>query len=270
MKPLNGKVGIVTGAGRLRGIGRASALALAELGADVVITGTGRDPATFPDDEKAAGWKDIESTADQIRELGTRALPLVADATSAADAQRVADAAVREFGRIDFLVNNAAVGRGGDRVPITQLPEETWHRVLGVKLTGGFLMCRAVVPALIAHGEGGAIVNVSSVLGRRGEPNTAAYSAANAGLLGMTLSLAAELARHKIRVNAICPGLTATARMDVLGRGDAWQALLKTIPLQRAAEDDEVGRVIAWICSPAASYLTGQVINFDGGLQICL
>src|SRR5262245_17006391 len=117
MKPLEGKVAIITGAGRLRGIGRAAAVALAADGADIVITGTGRDPATFPDDEKAVGWRGIESTAGQVREQGRRCLAITADASSAADAERTASGALAEFGRIDILVNNAAVGRGADRVP---------------------------------------------------------------------------------------------------------------------------------------------------------
>src|SRR5215469_13416953 len=111
MKPLEGKVAIITGAGRLRGIGRATAVALAADGADIVVTGTGRDPSTFPEDEKAEGWRGIESTAGQVREQGRRCVALQADATSSEDAARVAAAAMREFGRIDILVNNAAVGR---------------------------------------------------------------------------------------------------------------------------------------------------------------
>src|SRR5437764_1529064 len=145
MKPLEGKVAIITGAGRLRGIGRATAVALAADGADVVVTGTSRDPSTFPDDEKAAGWRGIESTAAQVREQGRRCLALPADAASGADTSRVAERALAEFGRIDILVNNAAVGRGADRVPVTELSEEIWRSVLEVKLTGSFLMSRAVL-----------------------------------------------------------------------------------------------------------------------------
>ena len=128
MAPLEGKTAIVTGAGRLRGIGRAAAVALAQMGANVVITGTGRDPATFPRDETESGWRDIESTAEQIRALGRRALPIVADAVSGTDARRTAEAAIAEFGGIDILVNNAAYMRGQDRVPLTELAEEIWTR----------------------------------------------------------------------------------------------------------------------------------------------
>src|SRR5215470_10064428 len=114
MGPLTGKVAIVTGAGRLRGIGRAAALALAKLGADVVVTGTGRNPANYPPDEKASGWRDIESTAQQVRELGRRCLPVVANVVNIADALRTVDVTLTEFGRIDYLINNSAFARGPD------------------------------------------------------------------------------------------------------------------------------------------------------------
>src|SRR5258708_24202648 len=106
--PLSNKIAIVTGAGRLRGIGRATAVALASLGADVAVTGTGRDPSRFPEDEKAAGWRDIESTADQVRRLGRRCLPLVADVSVSADVDRAVSAILAEFGRVAILLNNAA------------------------------------------------------------------------------------------------------------------------------------------------------------------
>jgi 3-oxoacyl-[acyl-carrier protein] reductase/meso-butanediol dehydrogenase/(S,S)-butanediol dehydrogenase/diacetyl reductase len=267
MKPLEGKVAIITGAGRLRGIGRAAAVALAADGADIVVTGTGRDPSTFPPDEQAAGWRGIESTAAQVREQGRRCVPLQADATSAADAARVVSAATAEFGRVDILVNNAAVARGTDRVPLTELSEETWRTVLEVKLTGSFLMCRAVMPGMVERGQGGSIVNISSIAGKRGSPRTAAYNTANFGLQGLTQSLAMELAPAKIRVNAVCPGLTDTSRMDGFRQEEDWEKYIRrVVPLGRAAEDHELGRFIAWLCGPDASYITGQSLNFDGGV----
>ncbi|HET9315414.1 MAG TPA: SDR family NAD(P)-dependent oxidoreductase, partial [Vicinamibacteria bacterium] len=117
MGALDGRVAVVTGAGRLRGIGRATAVALAGLGADVVVTGTGRDPSTYPDDEKKVGWRDVESTAEQVRALGRRALTWVGDVSRADGAGSLVDAVARGFGRIDVLVNNAAYPRGNDRVP---------------------------------------------------------------------------------------------------------------------------------------------------------
>jgi 3-oxoacyl-[acyl-carrier protein] reductase len=264
---LSGKVAIVTGAGRLRGIGRATAVALAKLGADVAVTGTGRDPSRFPDDEKQAGWRDIESTAAQVRQLGRRSLPIVADVSVSTDVDRAVSAILAEFGRVDILVNNAAVARGADRVAVTELSEELWRKVLDVKLTGSFLMAKAVLPTMIAAGAGGSIINISAIMGKRGTAKTTAYCAANFGIQGFTQALAMELAPHNIRVNAICPGLIGTSRMDDLARSPEWETKIReTIPLGRVGSDEEVARLIAWLCSPDASYMTGQSINFDGGV----
>ncbi len=257
----------MTGAGRLRGIGRATAVALAGLGADVAVTGTGRDPSRFPEDEQQAGWLDIESTAMQVRQLGRRCLPIVADVSVSADVQRAVAAILAEFGRVDILVNNAAVARGADRVTVTELSEELWRKVLDVKLTGSFLMAKAVLPSMIAAGAGGSIVNISSIMGKRGTAKTTAYCAANFGIQGFTQALAMELAPHNIRVNAVCPGLIGTSRMDDLARSPEWETKIReTIPLGRAGSDEEVARLIGWLCSPDASYMTGQSINFDGGV----
>ena len=264
---LAGKVAIVTGAGRLRGIGRAAALALARLGCDVVVTGTGRDPATFPDDEKAIGWRDIESTAEQVRAAGRRSLPLVVDITQAEAVQRMVDETVWQLGRVDILVNNAAFPRAQDRVPVVELEEAVFRRVLDIKVIGSFLCSRAVARVLIQQGQGGRIVNVSSIASKISEPNTAAYAAANAGLEGMTRSMARELAHYGVTVNAVCPGTIDTARMDVLGRGEEWESRIKRrIPLGRAGTDEEVGEYIAFLCTKTASYITGQALNIDGGI----
>lgn len=267
MGALDGKVAIVTGAGRLRGIGRTTAVALAELGADLVVTGTGRDPARYPDDEKAVGWRDIESVADQVRERGRRCLSLVANVADSADVQQTIEQTLKEFGRIDILINNAATARGPDRVPLTELTEELWRKVLDIKLTGSFLMSQAVIPHLVKQGQGGSIVNISSIAGKRGMPNTAAYCTSNAGIQGFSQALAMELAPHNIRVNAVCPGVIDTSRMDDLGREEKWQATInQLIPLKRAGSDEEIGKFIAYICSPDASYITGQSLNIDGGV----
>lgn len=266
MSVLDGKVAIVTGAGRLRGIGRAAALALAELGADIVVTGTGRDPAKYPPDEQAVGWRDIESTAQQVRALGRRCLPVVADVVKSEDAQRTVAATLQEFGRVDFLINNSAFARGPDRVPLLDLSEELWKKVLEIKLTGSFLMSKAVLSTLIKQGQGGAIINISSIAGKRGMPNAVAYCTSNFGIQGFTQALAMECAPHNIRVNAVCPGIIDTSRMDDLGRENTWQAVIKQmVPLNRPGSDEEIGKFIAYLCTPDASYITGQSLNIDGG-----
>jgi NAD(P)-dependent dehydrogenase (short-subunit alcohol dehydrogenase family) len=170
MKPLEGKLAIVTGAGRYRGIGRHIALALARGGADIVVTGSGRPPDTYPEDEQAMGWRDVESVAEEVRALGRRALPLVVDVLNTGDIERLVSETKRELGRIDILVNNAASGRGNDRVPLVRLEESEWRRVIDTNLTGTFLVTKAVGQAVIEQGEGGRIINISSIAGRQGMP----------------------------------------------------------------------------------------------------
>ena len=266
MPPLEGKVAIVTGAGRHNGIGRHIALALARQGTDVAITGSGRPPETYPDDEKAMGWRDIDSVADEIRALGRRALPLVIDISKADQVQRLVDETRRELGRIDILVNNAAAARGNDRVPVVQLEEAEWRKVIEVNLTGTFLVTKAVAQALIEQGEGGRIVNISSIAGREGIPTFAAYGTTKAGIILFTRVLAQELAPHGINVNCVCPGLVGTYRMkDIVQQGPIRDAVMRTIPLGREGTPEEIGELVAFLCGPDASYVHGQAINIDGG-----
>ena len=266
LQPLSGKVAIVTGAGRYRGIGRHIALALARQGADIVVTGSGRPPESFPPDEREIGWRDIDSVAGEIKAIGRRVLPLVIDITKPEECDRLVDETRREFGRIDILVNNAVAGRARDRVPLLDLEECEWRRVLDVNLNGTFLVTKAVGRALIEQGEGGRIINLGSIAGRQGLPSFGAYAVTKAGLVLFTQVLAAELAAHKINVNCICPGLTDTYRMeDVTRPGPIRDAVMSTIPLRRPGEPEEVGELVAFLSGPGASYIHGQTINIDGG-----
>jgi len=268
MGELDGKVAIVTGAGRLRGIGRATAVALARLGADIVVTGTGRNPETFPPDEKAADWKDVESTAEQVRVEGRRALTLTVDVTSGDQVQMMVDRTVLEFGRVDILINNAAFRRGEDRVPIVELAPELFQRVLDIKVTGTYLCTKAFAEVLIGQGEGGKIVNVSSTAGKRGSPNTLAYNAANFAVVGMTQSMAKELGPYGINVNCVCPGAVDTHRMDDIDRGEQWDQMAANTPIGRNGTDEEVGGIMAYLCTKAASWIHGQSINVNGGTMM--
>ncbi len=265
MGEMDGKVAIVTGAGRMRGIGRAAAVAFARLGADVVVTGTGRKPENYPPDEKKAGWKDIESTAEQIRALGRRALPLVIDVTDAVQVQHMVDRTLQEFGRIDMLVNNAAFARGPDRVPIVELDDEIFQRVIDIKIRGTYLCTKAVVKVLLKQGQGGKIVNISSTAGKRGSPNTLAYNAANFAVVGMTQSMAKELGPYGINVNCVCPGAVDTARMDDLVYSERWKQMAANTPIGRNGTDEEVGEFVVYLCTKAASWIHGQSININGG-----
>ena len=263
-KELAGKVAIVTGAGRRRGIGRATALVLAEMGADVVVTGTGRDPSTFPEDEQEVGWRDIESVADEIRELGARALPLVVDVSDAAQVTSMIDRTVSDLGRLDIIVNNAAAPYGEDRKPLLDVDPDVFKRVIDIKVGGTFLCCRAAAEQMVKQGDGGRIINLSSIAGKRGMANTSAYNAANFAVDGFTQAIAKELAVHGITANSVCPGLIGTARMDVMAQV-AWDARIAANPMGRVGSDREVAEVIGFLATPRASYINGEAINVNGG-----
>lgn len=266
MGELTGKVAIVTGAGRLRGIGRSTALAFARAGADVVITGTGRSPENFPPGEKKVGWRDIESVADEIRQLGRRALPLVVDISKSDQVNSMVERTLSEFGRIDILVNNAAYSRGPDRLPVVEISDDVWRKCIDVDINGTFYCSKAVAKALIQQGQGGRIVNISSLSGKRAKPNRPAYVTAKFGIVGFTQALAWELGPHKINVNCICPGTIDTSRVDDHGRGEEWQRYITSnCALGRAGSPDEIAGLALFLCSSAADFICGQSINMDGG-----
>ena len=262
----DGKVAVVTGAGRMRSIGRPIALALAQAGCDIVLTGTGRAPDTFPPSEQDAGWRDIASVADEIRALGRRALPVV---TSVADPEAV-DALVAQvvahFGRVDFLVNNAGAARGGDRVAVTELSIDTWKRVMDTNLNGTFYMSRAFARQMAAQGEGGAIVNISSLAARLLAPDTGVYAASKVAVNALTTIMAGELGPKHIRVNAVGPGIIDTSRLDDVPRGPVWDDMVSTFsPLGRAGTGEDVANMVAFLCSAQGAWVTGQHIYVDGG-----
>src|SRR5579859_1387669 len=259
---LVGKVAIVTGAGRMRSIGRPIAKTLAYAGAAVVITGTGRAPEHYPDDEKAAGWRDIESVADEIRNAGGHCLPLVSDICDEAANEALVARTVKEYGRLDIVVNNASAARGPDRVPTLDLPLETWKKVFVTNVDGTFMLSRAAARTLIAQGDGGSIVNISSIASKLAPPNTAAYASSKAAVNALSRSMALELASHKIRVNAVCPGIIDTFRMDDLGRGERWADFVKgNIPLGYPGDGSECAEFVLFLVSPRGNWITGQAIN---------
>ena len=216
MNKLDGQVAIVTGAGRMRGIGRAAALALAQEGASVVVAGTGRDPATYPEDEQAVGWRDIESVAGEIAAMGRESLAVVTDVTSGEQVQAMVDRAMERFGKVDILVNNASAPRLAAWAELRDLTEDAWRGVLDIKVTGTFLCTQAVVREMLKQGDGGSIVNVISVEAKIARAADLAYATASGALYTFTRKAGRALALDGIRVNAVSPGTTDTARNDAL------------------------------------------------------
>ena len=268
MGKLDGKVALVTGAGRMRGIGRAAAIALAREGANVTVTGTGRDPQSYPADEQAAGWKDVESVALEIREQGRDALALTVDVTVANQVQAMVDQTLEKFGRVDILVNNASAPRLAAWAEFEDLSEEAWRQVIDIKVTGAFLCTQAVTKVLLRQGQGGSIVNVISVEAKISRPTDLAYATASGALYTFTRKAGRALAPHGIRVNGVSPGTTDTSRNDALygwPRSQEWHDRLESIPLGRAGTPEEVGNFIAWLCSKDAEFIVGQCIEMDGG-----
>jgi len=263
---LAGKVAIITGAGRMRSIGRPIAKMLGQAGAAVVITGTGRRSEDYPEDEKAAEWRDIESVADEVRQLGARCLPLVSDIRDEGAVEQTVQRTVAEFGRLDIVINNASAARGPDRVPVIELPYDVWRKVIVTNLDGTFLLSRAAARQLIAQGEGGSIVNISSIASKLAPSNMAAYASSKAAINTLSRSMALELASHRIRVNAVCPGVIDTFRMDDLGRGERWRNFVKTtIPLGYPGDGSECAEFVLFLVSDRGKWITGQAINVDGG-----
>jgi len=273
---LEGKVAIVTGAGRMRGIGRAVALRLAQEGADVAVTAIGRPPGEFPQAEREAGWRGVESVAEEIERLGRRALALNVDVTDAAQVGDMVKRTQAELGRIDVLVSNAGLALVSGKRSLWEMDDEEWRREVDVNLNGVYLCCKAIAAVLVERGEGGKIVNVASSAGRLAQPQYGGYTPAKFGVIGLTQMLAKELAPHGVNVNAVCPGSTDTDMMDGTFRrtGERMgipfemvkQGVKRFIPLGRQADPAEIAAVVAYLASPRADYITGQAISVDGGL----
>ena len=277
MGGLTGRVAMVTGCAGERGLGRAIARRLAAEGAGLVLTdiapkGTRIVPAKHP-----GTWRGLNAVAAEIRDAGRRALTALVDVRFADQIDRVVEAALQEFGRIDILVNNAAAPPGADRVPVVELTEEAWDTVLAVNLKGAFLCSRAVARVMLRQGIRGRIITIASDRAKVGTANLAAYCTSKFGLIGFTQSLAMELAPAGITVNAICPGGVDTERMDYLGRrpdGTYDEALRRAeiarraaaVPLGRFTSPEDVAAIAAFLASEGAGYITGQAINVSGGL----
>ena len=275
MYNLEGKVALVTGAGGERGLGRTIAKRLAREGADLVVN----DLSARPYSE--AAWGGLEAVVDEIEGRGRRAWGAVADVADAAQVQHMIDGALERFGRLDILVNNAGSRPGPDRVPITELTEEAWDEVQRINAKGTFLCSQAAARALIAQGAGGRIINISSTAGKRGYPRYGAYCASKFAVIGFTQTLALELAPHQITANAVCPSLLDTERALHIASAVATPAtstaeqhaqMLEEAaalsPLGRMADTTDIARMVAFLASAEADYLTGLAISVTGGSQM--
>lgn len=245
MGQLDGKKALVTGAAR--GIGRAIAEKLAAEGADVAVCDLNKD------------W--LAETEQAITALGRKAVTLATDVSQAKSVQQTVDEALKAFGRLDILINNAGITRDGFLV---RMSEEDWDQVLDVNLKGTFLFTKAVSRGMMKQ-KSGVIVNLASIIGLIGNAGQCNYAASKAGVIALTKSAAKELASRNIRINAVAPGFIETKMTAALPEAVRGK-MLDAIPMARFGLPDDVANVVLFLASPASAYMTGQVLSISGGM----
>jgi 3-oxoacyl-[acyl-carrier protein] reductase len=285
------RVALVTGCGKRDGMGRAIARTLAGSGAAVLVCD--KEPAGVPNRRQEVigaarraggdggagaaegaggpdgGWRGVASLVEEITADGGTASAALGDIGDEGDAERLVGEAVARYGRLDILVNNAAAPQGLDRRDITEVPVDVWDHVVRVNLRGTFLMSRFAVPVMRGQ-RSGRIVNVASMAGVVAAPRSAAYSASKAAIIGLTRSMALDVAPWGITVNAICPGLVGTSRailsedpdLDVAAELDR---RARNIPVGRVGRPEDVAAAVAYLADAGAGYMTGQILVLDGG-----
>jgi 3-oxoacyl-[acyl-carrier protein] reductase len=245
MENLQGKTAFVSGASQ--GIGRACALALAKTGARIALA--------------ARNEAKLEAVAAEIEAAGGQAKPFLMDVSDEASIHAAAKAAIAHFGTVEILVNNAGITRD---TLLLRMKRADWDAVITTNLTGAFLLTQALLNPML-RARWGRIINVSSVVGRTGQAGQANYAASKAGLIGFTRSMAREVASRSVTVNAVAPGYIETAMTSVL-EDKQREAFLSHIPLGRAGTDEEVAHAVTFLASPQAGYITGHVLDINGGL----
>lgn len=243
---LTGKTAIVTGGSR--GIGKAIALKLASLGANIVVNYTSSP-------EKA------EEVVKAVNEMGREAIALRANVSNSEDVDNFIKEVEKRFSTIDILVNNAGITRDG---LLMKMKEQDWDDVITINLKGTFNCTKAVIRKMMKQ-KSGKIVNIASVIGKMGNAGQANYAASKAGIIGFTKSMAKELGSRNINVNAVAPGFIQTDMTDVLSE-EVKNMLLANIPMKELGNPEDVANLVAFLCSEEARYITGQVINVDGGM----
>jgi 3-oxoacyl-[acyl-carrier protein] reductase len=250
MIDLNGKAAIVTGGSR--GIGKACCQLLAKAGARVAVNYRVERP-----------WADL--LVQSIVDGGGEAFALSADVALREEADMMVDETADRFGGVDILVNNAGIWKG---CPVEEISDGEWNEMLGVNLTGTFNMIRAAVPYMKSAGAG-RIINISSTAGQRGEALHSHYAATKGAVIALTKSLAAELAADGILVNCVAPGWVETDMTEEALEGDGGGAVLEAIPLGRVARPEEIAACALFLASDMASFVTGEVLNANGGAVMC-
>jgi 3-oxoacyl-[acyl-carrier protein] reductase/meso-butanediol dehydrogenase/(S,S)-butanediol dehydrogenase/diacetyl reductase len=280
MSELKGKVALITGAGGMKGVGRAIALKLAGLGAELALTDVWRKSEDLPSDEVQAGWRGIESVAEEVRSTGVGCLIVPCDLKSSDQIRGMVKHATEHYGGIDILVNNARAIIGRDKVPVTELAEDVWNDFLAINTTAVFLLTKLVGREMISQGRGGRIINIGSNVSKTAGLKQAAYSASKFALIGLTQASALDLAPYAITVNAVCPGMVDSGRLSYWERTQAEEKGIpleefragvikkaaQATPLGRIAEPEDVANMVAFLASDEASFITGQAYNVNGGM----
>ena len=280
MAGLEGKVALVTGAGGMRGVGRATVMKLAGSGADIALSDVHRETEDLPPAEVRNSWRGIDAVSEEVAAEGRQAFQVYCDLGDSAQIERMVEQVMDHYGRIDILVNNARAIIGRDKVSVTELEQEVWEHFLRINTTAPYLLTKEVGRRMIEAGNGGRIINIASNASKQASATGAAYSASKFAVLGLTQASALDLAPYGITVNAVCPGPINTDRMSYWERdqasergitqeefrGQIVQAGAQASPLGRIAEPQDVANMVAFLASDEASFVTGQAYNVNGGL----